>query len=77
MDKHVWRFSIENIDESSIPSNEEFIRFLLNSLLDFVVLTEEGRVANIDGFRYVKDIDDIAMNILLNNDNNAKKEAIL
>ena len=51
--EHVWRFRLEPIDSVPVESDlvTEFVRKTLRELLDFTVLTHDGREVKVDGFK--------------------------
>ena len=53
--EHVWRFELKPLPPASSGSDSDivvgFVRKTLRELLDFVVLTQDGQEAKVNGFK--------------------------
>ena len=69
---YIWRFRLD--DMSNERCNEdltvEYIRRQLGELLNFVVLTYDGKKVKIDGFKFTKDLN-MNYDIFVKSDNDS------
>jgi len=54
-DEHIWHFELKPLPSASSGSDGDivvdFVRKTLRELLDFVVLTQDGQEAKVNGFK--------------------------
>ena len=55
---YIWRFHLDDISNERVNEDltVEYIRGQLEELLNFVVLTHDGKKVKIDGFKFIKNL---------------------